>query len=131
MLKKLFFPYEPISKLLKIVKASSLRSAKGSVFSCYPAGSSFKLPFAHRFYAIAKCSVSYDILFCYVAAYLNAEWKTYIVEGSGYDAATYGYCEMLIEFVTNRTDDSWNRICYVSRSLGVETSVFLGIRIRT
>ena len=26
---------EPISKLLKIVKASSLRSAKGSVFSCY------------------------------------------------------------------------------------------------
>ena len=39
------FP-EPISKLLKIVKASSLRSAKGSVFSCYPAGSSFKLPFA-------------------------------------------------------------------------------------
>ena len=37
---------EPISKLLNIVKASSFRSAKGSVFSCYPAGSSFKLPFA-------------------------------------------------------------------------------------
>ena len=46
-LKKIHFSLkEPISKLLKIVKASSLRSAKGSVFSCYPAGSSFKLPFA-------------------------------------------------------------------------------------
>ena len=36
---------EAISKLLKIVKAPSLRSDKGSVFGCYLAGSSLKLPF--------------------------------------------------------------------------------------
>ena len=37
---------EAISKLLKIVKAPSLRSDKGSVFGCYLTGSSLKLPFA-------------------------------------------------------------------------------------
>ena len=36
---------EAISKLLKIVKAPSLRPDKGSVFGCYLAGSSLKLPF--------------------------------------------------------------------------------------
>ena len=36
---------EPISKLLKIVKAPSLQSDKGSVFGCYLAGSRCKLPF--------------------------------------------------------------------------------------
>ena len=36
---------EAISKLLKIVKAPSLRSDKGSVFGCYLAGSNLKLPF--------------------------------------------------------------------------------------
>ena len=40
-----YFIVEAISKLLKIVKASSLRSDKGSVFGCYLAGSSLKLPF--------------------------------------------------------------------------------------
>ena len=37
---------EAISKLLKIVKAPSLRSDKGSVFGCYLTGSNLKLPFA-------------------------------------------------------------------------------------
>ena len=37
--------YEVISKLLKIVKAPSLRSDKGSVFGCYLTGSNLKLPF--------------------------------------------------------------------------------------
>ncbi len=37
--------YEVISKLLKIVKAPSLRSDKGSVFGCYLTGSKCKLPF--------------------------------------------------------------------------------------
>ena len=36
---------EAISKLLKIVKAPSLRSVKGSVFGCYLTGSNLKLPF--------------------------------------------------------------------------------------
>ena len=36
---------EAISKLLKIVKASSLRSDKGSVSGCYLAGDNLKLPF--------------------------------------------------------------------------------------
>ena len=40
-----FLSSEAISKLLKIVKAPSLRSDKGSVFGCYLAGSSLKLPF--------------------------------------------------------------------------------------
>ena len=35
-----------VSKFLKVVKASSLRSVKGSVFSCYHADNSFKLPLA-------------------------------------------------------------------------------------
>ena len=43
--KKNFRVWEAISKLLKIVKAPSLRSDKGSVFGCYLAGSNLKLPF--------------------------------------------------------------------------------------
>ena len=39
-------PFEAISKLIKIIKVPSLRSARGSVFTCYHAGSRFKLPFA-------------------------------------------------------------------------------------
>ena len=41
----LYFRFEAISKLLKIVKAPSLRSDKGSVFGCYLTGSNLKLPF--------------------------------------------------------------------------------------
>ena len=83
----------------------------------------------HRFDAIAKRCVSNDVLFCYVAAYLYAEWKADVIEGSGDDAATYAYCKMLVKLITYRTDDSRNRICDVSRSLGVEAFVFLRIRI--
>ena len=34
----------------------------------------------HWFDAITKSGVSYDILFCYITANLEAEWKAYIVE---------------------------------------------------
>ena len=44
--KKSYPVYEAISKLLKFVKAPSLRSDKGSVFGCYLTGSNLKLPFA-------------------------------------------------------------------------------------
>ena len=85
----------------------------------------------HRFDAIAKSSVTYDILFCYVAAYLYADRETYIIEGSGNDTASDAYCNVLVELVTYRTKDSWNRIRYIGRSLGVEAFVFLRIRIST
>ena len=73
----------------------------------------------HRFDAIAKSSVTYDILFCYVAAYLYAEREADVVERRRQHADSDAYCKMSVEFITARYNERRTRICNASRCFGV------------